>query len=93
MVKLLRGVSASQQRCLWDGEREDRGPRGGQVQEGNWVRGMVAGMSWRTCRGLVERRGRGLSREAGRDSVDCRGIRSGGGGCGGCWGERWGWKR
>lgn len=83
-VKLLRGVSASHQRSLLDGDWEDRGSRSGQGKEGNWVGGLVAGLSWRTSGGFLERRASRLRREASGGGVDCRGIRRGGRGSGGC---------
>lgn len=93
LVMMVRGVSASQQRSLWDGDREHRGTRAGQVEEGNGVRGLVAGLSWGTSGGFVERRGSGLRGKASRGGVDCGGIRSGGGGRGGRGRGRGRWKR
>lgn len=92
-VKLLRGGPASHHRSLWDGKGENRWPRAGQVEEGNGVGGLVAGLSWWTAGGLEERRGIGLSGKARGDSVNCRGIGSGGGGCGRCGRGSRGWKR
>lgn len=83
LVKLLR--TASHQRSLRDGDREHRGTRSWQGEKGDG--GLVAGLSWRTSGGLLERRGGGglSGGEASGDGVDCGGIRRGrrgGGGCG-----------
>lgn len=58
LVALVRAVSALRKRSLWDGGRENWGTSGREVEEGYRSRGLVTGLSWRTSRGLAERRGR-----------------------------------
>lgn len=91
-LRMLGGGSAPHQRSVRDRDRQDWGSWGRQSKEGNWVGGLVSGLSWRASRGFEEGRS-GLSRVARGEGVDCRGIRSGGGGCGGCGRRRRGGKR
>lgn len=58
LVKLPGGVSASHHRSLLHGDREDGGSKTRQVQEGNGIRGLVAGLSCGTNRGFLQRRSR-----------------------------------
>lgn len=55
-VMMVRGGSASHKRSLRDGFREDWGPGSRQVQKGDWVRGLVAGLRWGASGRLLERR-------------------------------------
>lgn len=56
VVTMVRGGSASQKWSLWNGFSEDWGPGSRQVQKGDWVRGLVAGLRWGASGGLLERR-------------------------------------